>query len=45
MRAFIIMAVAAAGLWLAGCNTVEGVGRDFQAMGAAVSGSAQDVKR
>ena len=40
----IFVLVAAAALTTAACNTVEGVGRDTQAAGAAVTGAAQDAK-
>jgi len=45
MRTIIVLAAAAAALWVSGCNTVAGVGRDLQAAGQAVAGSANDVKR
>ncbi|MDB5447076.1 MAG: hypothetical protein JWQ97_2393 [Phenylobacterium sp.] len=45
MRKLIVLAAAAAALWVAGCNTVAGVGRDMQAAGKAVAGTAEDVKR
>jgi predicted small secreted protein len=45
MRALIVLAAAAAALWVAGCNTVAGVGKDLEAAGSAVAGTANDVKR
>ena len=42
-KIFVLVAVAAA-LTTAACNTVEGVGRDTQAAGQAVTGAAQDAK-
>ncbi|CAN7464839.1 entericidin A/B family lipoprotein [Phenylobacterium sp. LjRoot219] len=45
MRLVIVMAAAAAALWVSGCNTVAGLGRDVQAAGTAVAGAANDVKR
>ena len=45
MRLVIVMAAAAAALWVSGCNTVAGLGRDAQAAGAAVANAANDVKR
>ena len=45
MRTLIVLAAAAAALLVAACNTVEGVGRDVQAAGRAVSTTASDVKR
>ena len=41
--ALLSLAVLAMGL-LSACNTVEGVGRDTQAAGQAVTGAAQDAK-
>lgn len=32
------------GLAIAGCNTIEGAGRDVQSAGKAVEGTAQDSK-
>ncbi len=37
-------AVFAVLVTLAGCNTVEGVGRDLSAAGDAMTGTAGDVK-
>jgi predicted small secreted protein len=45
MRTLIVLAAAAAALWVSGCNTVSGAGRDLQAAGRAVTGAADDVKR
>ncbi len=44
MRTLIVLAAAAAALWVAGCNTVAGVGRDVEAAGRAVTSTANDVK-
>ena len=44
MRTLILLAVTAASLWVAGCNTVEGMGRDVEAAGHAVAGTASDAK-
>lgn len=33
-----------AGLALAGCNTIEGAGRDLSSAGKAISETAKDVK-
>lgn len=38
-----VMAVVVSGS-LAACNTMEGLGRDTQAAGAAITGSAKDNK-
>ncbi|WP_333587886.1 entericidin A/B family lipoprotein [Phenylobacterium sp.] len=45
MRTVQIMALAAAAMVLAACNTVAGVGRDLEAAGSAVRTTAQDVAR
>ena len=45
MRTLIVLAAAAAALWVAGCNTVAGVGRDVEAAGRAVASTASDAKR
>ncbi|MDP3747649.1 MAG: entericidin EcnA/B family protein [Phenylobacterium sp.] len=45
MRKTIILAVAAAALLTAGCNTVAGIGRDAQAAGKAVTSAADDMKK
>jgi predicted small secreted protein len=45
MRKLIVLAAAAASLWVAGCNTVAGMGRDVQAAGKAVTGTANDARR
>jgi predicted small secreted protein len=44
MRKMIILAVAAASLLAAACNTIEGAGKDVQAAGAAVEDTANDAK-
>lgn len=44
MRKIIILAVAAASLFAAACNTVEGVGKDVKATGEAVEETARDAK-
>jgi predicted small secreted protein len=44
MRKLIVLAMVAAGLTLAACNTVEGAGRDVSAAGHAVTDTAQDAK-
>ncbi len=44
MRKIIILAVAAASLLAAACNTIEGAGKDVQAAGAAVEDTAKDAK-
>jgi len=44
MRIVIVLAAAAAALWVSGCNTVAGVGRDVAAAGRAVSSTAEDAK-
>ena len=44
MRTFLIMAMAAASLTVAACNTVAGAGEDMQAAGSAVTDTAKDAK-
>lgn len=44
MRKLLILVVAAAALTTAACNTVQGLGRDTQAAGEAVSDAARDAK-
>lgn len=44
MRKLIILAVIAAGLTTAACNTVAGAGRDVEAAGEAVTDTAEDAK-
>ncbi|HEX2800664.1 MAG TPA: entericidin A/B family lipoprotein [Phenylobacterium sp.] len=45
MRKLIVLAAAASALWVAGCNTMAGVGQDVQAAGKAVTRTAEDVKK
>ena len=45
MRKLALLAVSAAALLVAACNTVEGVGRDVSAAGRAVTSTASDAKR
>ena len=45
MRTLIVLAAAAAALLVGACNTVSGVGRDLQAAGQAVAGTAEDARR
>ncbi|MFN3520659.1 MAG: entericidin A/B family lipoprotein [Phenylobacterium sp.] len=45
MRKVLILAAAATALFVSACNTVEGVGRDMQAAGRAVTGTAEDARR
>lgn len=44
MRKFITLALVAAGLTLAACNTVAGAGQDVSAAGHAVTHTADDAK-
>ena len=44
MRKVLILAVTAAALLTSACNTLAGVGRDVQAVGRAVSDTANDAK-
>lgn len=45
MRKALILVAATAALMVSACNTVSGVGRDLQAAGSAVTGSAENAKR
>ena len=45
MRKIIVLAAVAAALMTSACNTIEGLGRDAQAAGAAVTGAANDMQR
>ena len=45
MRKLIVLAAAMSALLVASCNTVEGVGKDVQAAGKAVTNTAQDIKK
>ena len=44
MRKLIVLAMLAAGLTLAACNTVDGAGKDVSAAGSAVTDTARDAK-
>lgn len=44
MRKMIVLAAAAAALLVSACNTIQGMGRDVQAAGQAVSQTASDAK-
>ena len=44
MRKLILLAACAATFALGACNTIEGLGRDAQAAGQAVSGAARDAR-
>jgi predicted small secreted protein len=39
----IVLIALFLGIHLAGCNTVEGVGRDVEAAGAAIEDAAEDA--
>jgi predicted small secreted protein len=45
MRKLIVLAAAASALLVGACNTVSGLGRDMQAAGQAVTGTADDARR
>jgi predicted small secreted protein len=45
MRILIVIAAAAAAMWVSGCNTIAGMGRDVSAAGRAVSSTADDARR
>jgi predicted small secreted protein len=44
LRRWLVVVVAIGGLGLAGCNTIEGMGRDVQAAGSAVESTAEETK-
>ncbi|MBP7650716.1 MAG: entericidin A/B family lipoprotein [Phenylobacterium sp.] len=45
MRKVLVLAVVAAAMLTAACNTIAGAGRDVSAAGRAVSGAADDARR
>lgn len=45
MRKLIVLTAAAAALLVSGCNTMAGLGRDVEAAGRAVAGTAEDARR
>lgn len=45
MRNFIMLAVLAASMATAACNTVSGAGKDVESAGAAVTNTAEDAKK
>lgn len=45
MRKITVLALTAAALAVAACNTVAGVGRDVSAAGDAVTGASNDARR
>ena len=44
MRKLIVLGAALSALWVSGCNTMSGLGRDMEAAGKAVTSTAEDVK-
>ncbi len=44
MRKIVVLAMLAASMVVAACNTVEGAGRDVSQAGKAVSNTAEDAK-
>ncbi len=44
MRKLIVLALVAAGLSVAACNTIAGAGKDTSAVGHAVTNTANDAK-
>jgi predicted small secreted protein len=44
MKTLLIMAVMAASLTVAACNTIAGAGKDVSSAGEAVTDTAQDAK-
>lgn len=45
MRKLIVLGAALSALWVSGCNTLAGLGRDVEAAGQAVAGAAEEAKR
>jgi len=45
MRKLIVLAAAASALWVSGCNTVAGLGKDVSSAGKAVTSTANDVRK
>ena len=45
MRKLIVLVAAASALWVSGCNTMAGVGRDVSAAGKAVTSTANDARK
>jgi len=45
MRKLALLALLAAGMLVAACNTIEGMGRDVSAAGNAVTDTARDASR
>lgn len=44
LRGLAALAIVSTGLWIAGCNTTEGVGRDIESAGDAIEDAASDAK-
>jgi len=44
MRKIILLALVASSLAVTACNTISGAGKDVQAAGKAVTGTAEDAK-
>ena len=44
MRKLVVLAMMAASMVVAACNTVEGAGKDVSAAGHAVTNTAEDAK-
>lgn len=40
-----LLLIAAAGSWLAACNTSEGIGKDVEAAGEAIEKTAKETKK
>jgi predicted small secreted protein len=45
MRKLVLLAVLAASMTTAACNTVSGAGKDVKSAGEAVTSTAEDAKR
>jgi predicted small secreted protein len=45
LRKLNVLVAAASALWVSGCNTVAGLGKDVTSAGRAVTSTADDVKK
>ena len=43
-KLFVLITLSLSVLWLAGCNTVEGMGKDIAKAGDAIEGAAKKSK-
>ena len=43
-KLFVLITLSLSALWLVGCNTVEGMGKDISKAGDAIEGAAKKSK-